>query len=57
MEASMNPALPICPYCKKEVSGVTAINDEHTGITIFLCPACHFVLGVSASPTKKIGSA
>jgi hypothetical protein len=53
----MNPALPICPYCKKEVSGVTAINDEHTGITIFLCPACHFVLGVSASPTKKIGSA
>ena len=53
----MNPALPICPYCKHEVSGVTRIDDAHTGVTIFFCPECRFVLGVSASPTKTIGSA
>ena len=47
----MNSALPICPYCKAEVHAVARLDDEHTGTSVFFCPACRFVLGISATPT------
>jgi uncharacterized protein with PIN domain len=44
------PSLPICPYCKSEISTVTR---ETLGVVIaFACPKCNKILSVS--PTDSM---
>jgi hypothetical protein len=37
----------VCPHCRREISGVSALTDRKSGITTFFCPECRCILGAS----------
>ncbi len=46
----MNSIIPICPHCRKAITGTAYAQDKSLGVNMFFCLNCKCVLGFAIGP-------